>query len=191
MQISTELNKITLVSPVASGYAYVHTIQKVTTMEVTLEESFITESISSYELSTDGYYIVSEIKLPDSVSVGNYYISGESIYDTTGTEITVQELLDTDTTGTNIIREDNDYFTYYFLELYYINLIKDKFMKGICSCNCNNGKSSEKLTIDTLTMGLEVIKILVEYLQYLEAERIIEQLSVCSGQINVNCNCYD
>lgn len=191
MEISTNNYTITLTSTIASGYEYIHTVQKVSTTETTFENSEITDSTSTYNLTSDGYYILSEIKLPNVETVDNYYILDDVIYDPDGAEITAEELLEVDTTDTNITREDNDYFLYYYLETYYINLIKDKFMKGICSCNCVSSNDLTKTTIDTLTMGLDVVKILLEYLQYYEAQRMIEQLSVCSGEINVNCNCYD
>ena len=186
MQISTTKNTVNLVSTITSGYKYIHVIEKVTTTEVTLENSEFTESSSSYDLLTDGYYNIIEIKLPDSYSEGIYYIDGETIYSPVGV-ITLEELLEVDVEGTNILREDNDYFLYYFLETYYIDLIQSKFLKSICTCSCVN--SQDRVTIDTLTMGLELIKKLVEYLQYMEAERMIEQLSTCSGIINTNCNC--
>lgn len=186
MEITQSENTINLTSTYISGHTYLHTIQQVTTIETTLFESIFTSSSSEIILIDDGYYIISEIRLPNQI-VSGYYIIDEIIYDELGNEVTVEELLELDTTDTNIIREDIDYISYYNIETYLITLIKNKFLKGFCSCNCITDE--DKRTIDTLMMGIEAIKNLEVYLLYNEIQRIIEQLSVCTGTVNLNCSC--
>lgn len=189
MELELTATTLNVTSIDSLGYSFVHIIQKITTTSTTIYDSNITEGTSEFVLETDGYYIVSEIKILDTESPGFYYTDGESIYDTSGEEITIQELLDLDIEGTNLEREDQDLVTYYLLNTYYVDLVKSKFLKKICTCSCV--RDSDKLTIDTLTMGLYAIQSLVDYEQYYEAERLIEQLGVCSGVVNTNCNCYD
>ena len=38
-------------------------------------------------------------------------------------------------------------------------------------------------------MGLEVLRTLEQYNQYYEAQRILEKLSTCNGNVPINCGC--
>lgn len=188
MNITQTENVLTLTSPVESGFRYIHTIQKVTITETTLVNKVFTDSISSYTMPSDGYYIITEIKL--TTTPGQYYyIVGDIVYSSLGVEISVENLLAISVSGTNILRIDTDLLNKYNTNLYYVNLIKNKFLKIICTCDCIS--KSDKLTIDTLTMGLVLIENLVLNLQFYEAQRIIENLGICNNLIvsNPNCNC--
>ena len=188
MNISKNNNELTLTSIVSAGYLYVHAIIKIGVEEDEIIFDDITESESVYTLTQDGYFNVVEIKLPTSSGVG-YYILGDVIYDPLDQPMTVAELLATDVTVTNIERDDNDLISTYFLNDYYIKLIKAKFLKDICNCACLD--KSSKLMIDTLTMGLTLISKLEENMLFNEANRIINQLSVCTNITpNSDCNCY-
>lgn len=187
MKIEQFDNTLTLTSITVSGHKYVHALQKVTTLTTTYYSGSFTENVSTSALTTDGYYIISEIRLPEGVSNGNYYILNNKIYNPSGVEISIEDLLTVNIIGTNIIRTDYNYVSCHYLNTYNINLIKQTFLKGICSCNCST--RTDKQTIDTIIMGLEVIKNLIDYELYLEAQRMIEQLGVCSGILNPNCNC--
>ena len=216
MEITQTDNVLTITSISVSGYSYIHTVQKVTLDETTLFDSNITESESTFTLTSDGYFIVSEIKLPNTVdnTTNHYYINGDTVYTWEDEEITISALLALDTTGTNIIREDTDYLSVYYIRKYYIDIIKNRFLKNICNCgtsgtsSCTSGvynptlingvvdrgyrvtnPEQDKITIDTLTMGLEVISYLEEYQLYMEAERIIEQLAPCGSVSNTGCGC--
>lgn len=188
MNISTSGSTISLISTEMSGYSYVHAIQKVTTTDTTLYYDNITTTSSSTTLTVDSYYILSEIRLPNTVTPGGYYTVDGKIYNSLGVEISVEQLLDTSILNTNIVRVDTDYIFYYYIEKYYIDFLKSKFQESINSCTCLN--KQDKITIDTLTMGLDVIKYLNTYQLYNETQRIIEQLSVCTGVSTTNCNCY-
>lgn len=187
MEIEQHADTLTLTSITVSGHKYIHTVQKVTTTNTIFYSGIFTENISTIALSTDGYYIISEIRLPEAVITTGYYIQNDKIYNSTGTEVSIEDLLKVNTTGTNIIRNDYDYLSYYYLDKYNIDLIKSTFLKGMCSCGCSSRIGNQ--TIDTLVMGLEVLKNLVDYNLYYEAQRVIEQLSVCTGEINSSCNC--
>lgn len=183
MQIAYNKNSVSLTSTVSAGTAYVHAIQKVTFASTTFVTSTITGSTSTYSFTTDGYYVLTEIPISTNPT-GTYYTDMSVIYDSNGDEVDIEDLLEEEITMTSY-----NYLLFYFLETYYINLIKSKFLKSICGCGCTSSK--EKLTIDTLTMGIDVLRILQTYEQFIEASRIIDQLSVCTGIVNPNCSCYD
>lgn len=188
MEINRSSNVLSFSSEILTGYAYVHSMQKVTTKDTTLVWSDITDSLSSTSVSVDSYYIISEIRLPDHIVTNGYYTINDKIYDLNGNEISVEQLLATSILNTNIIRVDTNYVFYYYIETYYIDLLKSRFQETINSCACLN--KQDKITIDTLTMGLDIIKYLIPYELYNEIQRVIEQLSVCTGTITNNCACY-
>lgn len=186
MTITQINNTITLTSTASVGFRYIHTVQKVTLTETTLISEVFTDGVSTFVLPSDGYYIITEIKL--TTTPGDYYyITGDIVFSTVATEISVEDLLEVDITNTNIERVDEDWFNKYNTNLYYINLIKSKFTRTICSCSCLS--RTDKLTLDTLMMGLTLIESLVINEQFNEANRIIEQLGVCNNLITSNCNC--
>lgn len=66
MEITQKDNVITVTSILQSGYSYLHTVQKITSNTVTLVASNITDSVSEFSLTLDGYHSITEIKLPNS-----------------------------------------------------------------------------------------------------------------------------
>ena len=186
MNITQSQNIITITGTVTADYDYIHVIQQATIADTTSILESITNSISTKSLLADGYYQITEIKLPTTPGE-YYYTNGTIVYDPNGDAISIANLLLVNPIGTNIVREDTDFITVYLLNTYYINLLKTKFLNGISGCECIN--KSEKLTIDFLTMGLYLIESLVIAEQYNECQRIIEQLGICSGVVTPNCNC--
>lgn len=188
MEIRQNNDVLTIESIPTSGYKFIHAVQKITTSEITLEDYTFTENVSDITLTKDSYYLITEVKLPDSVTPNNYYILGSIIYNPLGEVISVSDLLNTDITDTNIIKESDEILFYYYLNKYYVDLIQSKIFKNIFSCDCLESKE-DKLIIDTLTMGLEVLRTLEQYNQYYEAQRILEKLSTCNGNVPINCGC--
>lgn len=189
MNISQSENKLIIVSEETAMYRYIHIVQDVTIVNTTIVNDEFTDSMSYYTFSDDGYFIVTEMKL--TTNPGDYYyISNDTIYDPTGTEITVEELLEVDIDlNPEIVREDQDYISMYYLDDYYLTLLKSKYLKNICNCGCSCIDNIDKVQLDTLTMGLDLIDALLLKLQYHEVQRIVEKLSVCFGLTNTNCNC--
>lgn len=189
MNITTTNNSLLLSSPVESGYKYIHYVIKVTLEDEELVYTNITSSESSFVLNTDGYYKVIEIKLPTNSGSG-YYISGETVYNPSSEEITTEELLNIDTTGTNIIKVQYDYISIYFINEYYLKILNNQFLKQL-KCGCESVNRADKLTVDLLTMGLILVEKLIENSMFYEANRIIYKLSICSNLVNSsNCGCY-
>lgn len=188
MNISQVDNTLNISSTAYSGYTYIHAIQSVTINEVILVNDVFTTAASSYNFLTDGYFIIIEIKLPTTPGE-YYYISDEIIYNPEGEEITVEQLLDIDVTDTNISRVDEDYTTIYYLNDYYLALLRSKYLKNICNCGCGCIDKQDKVRLDTLTMGLDLIEALIGKAQYYEVQRIVEKLMICFGIVENNCNC--
>lgn len=182
---------VSITSQETNGYGFIHIIQNVTITETYVVSDIFTTASSTYTFEEDGYFIITEIKLPLAPSTGNHCVDlgEELIYDNTGAVISTEELLATDTQFTNIIREDQDWLTIYILSDYYIQLLKAKYLKNICNCGCGCIDKTDKVKLDTLTMGLDLIEALTAKLQYYEIQRIVEKLMVCFNLADSNCDC--
>lgn len=188
MNITNNNNTLLLSSTIDVGFKYIHSVIKVNIEDEELVFESITDSESSFVLSTDGYYKITEIKLPTTTG-GGYYISGETIYNPSSQVILVEDLLLVDPIGTNIIRTDYNHIFIYFLNKYYTDLLNSQLLKQL-KCGCQSVNKTDKTTIDILTMGLILIEKLIENLMFYEANRIIYKLSLCSNMVNYpNCNC--
>lgn len=186
MNITQTENTVNLSSTETTGYKYIHVIQQVTISSTNKIHEVFTFNTSSKALPSDGYYILIEMKMP--TTPGNYYyIVNDIIYDPAGEPVTVSEVLLLDPVTYGIDRNDNDLFTVYVINEYYIKALKDRFQNIICGCiTCG---STSKLTMDTLEMGLALIEYLNIYSQYYESQRIIEQLGSCLSISTSTCNC--
>lgn len=188
MDITQTDNRISIVSPSVAGYTYIHVIQDITIAKATIVSETFTDSVSYYTFESDGYFVITEFKLPETAGSG-YYIISEKIYDPTDQQISVATLMEVDTEYTNILRIDEDHMTKYYLSDYYLRLLKEKYLKNICNCGCSCIDKIGKVELDTLTMGLDLIEALEIKHQYYEVQRIVEKLSICFGLIMPNCNC--
>jgi len=180
---------LSIVSPEVANYSYIHVVSDVTIIATILASETFTNSASYYTFETDGYFIITEFKLPTSSGSG-YYILNNVIFDGQGNQISVTELMATDTENTNILRIDEDYITIYMLNDLYIRMIKEKYLKDICNCGCECINNIDKVKLDTLTMGLALLEALTIKTQYYEIQRIVEKLLVCFRLLLPNCNCY-
>lgn len=191
MNITQTEATISMVSQEASGYGFIHIVQDVTIVETNVVSDVFTTSMSEYTFVADGYFIITEIKLPTTAPVSGYWIdiAEELIYDPSGNVISTETLLATSIDQTNIIRTDEDWITMYLLDDYYVRLLKSKYLHNICNCGCGCIDKTDKVRLDTLTMGLDLIEALEAKLQYYEIQRIVEKLMVCFGMIDSNCNC--
>jgi len=190
MNITQNENNIVITSTENSSYSYVHVIQDVSTLDTTIINNTFTNSTSTYNFTTDGYFIITELKLPKGISLYYYYILNGVIYNLSDEVVTVEELMNMDPDEIpGLIREDLDYLSLYLLREYYLNLLKSKYLKNICNCGCACIDRIDKVKLDTLTMGLDLIEALESKFQYYEIQRIVEKLSSCFGIITSNCNC--
>lgn len=178
------------------GYSNVYLIQRV---DPCLEDPVnvlaqIAAGGTTLTLTADGYYQIHKFTMSTTPTGSNWYISGNYAINPNMTSIlsgdALYDLLEIDPddyAGLGIAYEYVDHFSYYFIETYYINLIRSKLLQKICDNTCV--PVSDKVTIDTLLMGIEVIKILIEQAQYDEAARIVNLLSTCTGVTTTSCNC--
>lgn len=193
MNINIYKNALTISDTEVTEYKYIHVIQLNAITGSGTQYVKYTHDSSTTTLAADGYYTITQMMLPLDPVEGTYYIieslvgGDDQVIDPNGDVILIDDLLLVDTVGTTITKTVENIFSDYSLHTYYINLLKSKFLKNVCGCDCIS--KQDKLTIDTLTMGLALIEELVAFAQYNEAERIVEQLNKCTGLVTPNCNC--
>lgn len=105
-------------------------------------------------------------------------------------EVSVRELLERNITNTPIQKCVINIFYTGFLQECYINHCRDLFKSMMANCrpNCQS-KKVDSFARDFLWMTLNVIDYLIEQGQFLEAQRILEEISYCGGFCNnVNTN---
>lgn len=99
----------------------------------------------------------------------------------------VRELLERNIEGTTIKKCKVDIFYTGFLQECYINYCKELFGKLMAHCrpNCSPRDSKgDSFARDFLWMTLNVIDYLVQYKQFMEAQRILEEINYCGGFCN-------
>lgn len=144
----------------------------------------------------DGWFSVVHVVLPtkewfkESSAVGLYdtvyYSDGENIYkyiDGTTSQVTIEEVLEVNTTNTTISITSKDYFSICYIRKCFIDLCKQIFNdRAFSSCWSDNDVDSELIyKRDLVWMAINVIKYLVKCNQLAEAERVVEILNDCNG----------
>lgn len=165
------------------GFSNIYILQRVINETPTNVVYLISPDGGLLNVPVDGYYILHKYKLPTTVGA-EYYIIGGNLYGP------IEELLGGQEVYSILDYETPEYsqveFLYYEnIREFYINLLKDKYLKNLCCC----GSFQDKSIVDTITMGLEVISYLEEYSQFYEASRIIDMLSLCNKTVISNCGC--
>lgn len=188
MDILQTNNTILVSNPMLIDFKYVYSLIKITTEDEELISSSVVISETSFLLTEDGHYKIVSAWIT-TIPGSGYYISGDTVYNSLNQPLTVEELLALDPSGTNISWEEEHYISTYYINEYYIDLLNSKFVKQL-KCGCEFISKSDKIMIDTLTMGLTLIEKLIENSLYYEAGRILEKLLICARLVNPpNCNC--
>lgn len=176
------------------GYSNVYLIQRIDPCE----DDSINVAAAVYAggavftLTADGYHQITKLTMSTTYNATNYFIIGSTVYSPGGAaQFTGDSLYDLlgiiDFAAVGIIEESTDYFTYELTNTYYINLVRTKFLCNVCNNTCITDK--DRIVLDTLLMGIEVIKLLMAQSQYDEAARIMNLLSTCTGITSTSCNC--
>lgn len=126
----------------------------------------------------DGSKIYKRIVTSEQIDTKWVYEVGDEI------EVTIRELLERNLEGTTLQKCVVDIFYTGFLQECYINYCRALFKDLMAHCrpNCQpKDASADTFARDFLWMTLNVIDYLVQYEQYLEAQRILEEINYCGG----------
>ena len=128
-----------------------------------------------FKYKGDGLYTVCKLHISTRESSVYYYKDGKFYHRLT--EICLQDILDDPKT----IKIDYEYyFSVCNLRKCYIKVCQDIFDSQTSFCSKNN-KSSETYKRDLLWSALNVIEYMVELDQFEEAQRLLEEITVCNG----------
>lgn len=187
-------------------------IIKINVQDQHLVDTIITEHIinkeeqSNFKISEDGYYLIKHLILPtktwfDNASPDylNYYkdvyildnnklfkyINGELI------EMNIQDILLQDLSTSTIKHCDLNLFFIGNLQQNYINTCKHILNDVLFECPVKNEQSQQR---DILWMTINVLNYLVEFKQFEEAQRILENFIKCGrnylpNKTKINCGC--
>ncbi len=174
-------------------------VDDVETISTNLIDVATTDTVA---IDTDGWYTVYHIIIPTDVwfaaakAAGGlfnsyttvYYTDGTNYYkynNSTTTKVTIDEILEVNTTNTSLLRVTQDYFSIFYLIRCYIK-IAEKLLKLNIKCVQDNLK---ELTFnrDVIWMAINIIKYLVESDNLAQAVVILNKIEYCNGLCkNVN-----
>lgn len=174
------------------------TKHEISTDDQTGETTNVTDE-SELTFGNDGLYEVVHLVLPNQKYIekyssqlpstfpnGVYYINDETkkIYKYGSTEeVDVALLVELNETGTTINKEMKNTFSLCRLQDCFYKLCKD-LLNNLCGkskCTATDKYSQEILNRDIIWMALNVIKYAIEQGQYLEAQRILENITGCGN----------
>lgn len=197
----------------------INIIDYISTKEEVQEEVLFTEHTSFldevyFEVIKDGYYKITHIILPTikwlerqkqnkyfDLSFYNaiYVTDGNNIYKYLNNALkkcNVEEVKMVNSTGTTISRCTKPFFSTYNLYKCYINYCKQLFEQ--ISSKCIEDSKNDTFIRDFIWMTVNVINYYIEQEQYIEAQRLLEEINGCNGfcreyypklTIN-NCGCH-
>lgn len=195
-----------------SSSVTVNVLMQIGTKEITFIDAIIHEHKKvdgvfeddqcTYTLKKDGYYIIDHFIFPTmdwynwyktqaseeyKNQINRIYIIDEGVIkkevDGELVETTLREVLEMNIENASIARETiNNIFTGN-LQQCYINYCKRLFDSLLNKC-LTSEYSNDIYARDFIWMTLNIIDYLVQFEQYMEAERIIEEFSSCGGFCN-------
>lgn len=170
-----------------------------TLLDVLLDKHDSDVDSVTFNVTDDGYYTVDHMILPNLTWWKNasdeykayystiYLTDGEKLYkvvDNTLEECTVKEIIERNIEGTTIKKCRVDVFYTFNLRNTYINACKEVFDTILTSCN-----KCDTYMRDLLLITLNIIEYLVEFKQFMEAERILESFQKCNRNTPISCGC--
>lgn len=183
-----------------SESATLNTIIKVGINEATLIDVLLNDHSEyldscTFKVDKDGYYTVDHLIIPNLKWLENaseeyleyyetiYVTDGEKLYkqiDGELEECTVKEILERNIEGTTIKKCKVDVFFTGNLQQCYINYCK-KVFDGLLNKCVNNSYDADIYARDFIWMTLNIIDYLINFKQFLEAERILSMFRTCGG----------
>ena len=149
----------------------------------------------TFKVTEDGYYTVDHVVLPTmkwwenaSDEYKDYYetiyvTDGERVYKLTDSgfeECTVREIIERNPEGTTLFKCHTNVLFTGNLKNCYIDICK-KLFDGLLNI-CDKGQYNDlKYNRDFIWMTLNILDYLVEFKQFMEAQRIIEMFNSCGG----------
>lgn len=187
---------------VAIDAIYYNKIQKPYYSNITYNTHIKPDKEVQIPVTSDGWFKVVHLILPTVEWFNNelnrttssnldfynivYYSDGNKVYKYVNgkqSETTVNEILEINPKGTNILKDSKDFISICFLKKCYINLCQRIFNeRGFSKCY-NKGNIDNELVYkrDLVQMTINVIKYLTECNQLYEVERMIETIQGCNG----------
>lgn len=187
----TQCNIIIQNDPWVDQYVTVYILQWNPTDRTQIQnQMFIKETKDDevvFTIGKDGFYTICDVSIPKSkdkscyFDKGNFYLNNK--------EVSVQEIINTDPEITGVKANYEYYFSTCQLRKCYVNYAKqiiDSHNGSICSpYNLDQNIIYKR---DLVWSALNVIKYMIEFDQYEEAQRLLERIQGCNGLCEYKSN---
>lgn len=150
----------------------------------------------TFQIKEDGYYAIDHIILPNLIWWENasenckqafetiYLCDTQKVYKVVQNkleECTIKEILERNVEGTTIQKCRVEIFFTGNLQQCYINLCKQIFNSLLNRCLESSTQNQQIYQRDFIWMTLNILDYLVNFKQFMEAERICEEFRSCGG----------
>ena len=177
------------------NYVYVYILQQTKSNGIVSNQILIKDSDDKniiFASQSDGFYTLVTLLVPIDETMPYYYKKGKFYKNVQ--EVEIQEILEVNPDYSKIFPIYDYYFQVCRLRKCYIKICQDIFDKTApVKCSNNNVESFLIYKRDLIWSALNVIEYMVEFDQYEEAERLLEEITSCNGlcnqETNNNCGC--
>lgn len=165
------------------GYVYVYILQRNRINCTSVNQTVIRENIDDpieFSIGEDGYYLLCKLIVPTDITQPYYYFDGK--FYKGNEEIQLQELIETNPEVSKVEISYEHYFQICHLRQCYIDICQRIFEEQ-ASIRCEKNKVDKELIYkrDLIWSAINVIKYLVEFEQFEEAERLLQKITGCNG----------
>lgn len=165
------------------GYVYVYILQRNRVNCTSVNQTIIKEKIDDpveFTIGEDGYYLLCKLIVPTDITKPYYYFNGQFFKGSK--EIQLQELIETNPEVSQVEISYEHYFQICHLRQCFIDICQ-KIFNEQASIRCEKDKVDKELIYkrDLIWSAINVIKYLVEFEQFEEAERLLERITGCNG----------
>lgn len=175
-------------------YVYVYILQHTSTTGNDYNKVIIKESKYQevkFNTKKDGFYTIITLLIP--VDKNSYYYYKDQKFYRNQEEVSIEEIINTNPKLSNIYPNYDYYFLLARLKNCYINACKKIFESSVkCLKNENKDLIYNR---DLIWSSLNVLEYMVEFEQYEEAQRLLEELTGCNGicqeEETKHCGCHE
>ena len=175
-----------------SEFVYVYILQHILSDERYSNDIIIKDTKDQevkFETDSDGFYVL--ITIPVPIDETNYYYYKNGRFYNGTKEISITDILKTNPHLSNIVPKYDYCFLTARLKKCYIDACYKIFSS---SDRCSKDKT-DTYERDLIWSALKTIEYLIEFDQYKEAQRLLEELTscngICQGGYTKRCKCHE
>lgn len=184
-KIITDKNCTTIVKlePFEEGYVYIYVLQ-LNNEDNKISKVFFREKEEDeviFTIAKDGYYTLCSIKITTDENSKYFYKEGNIYFK--NNIISLQELIELNPAYTGVSIVYDQYFQICKLKKCYIKICQEIFEQRAPSSRCLSSNVDKNLIYkrDLIWMAINIIGYMVEFGQFEEAQRLLNNIGGCNG----------